>query len=137
MRTLRSRRSVLAVPGSSAKMLAKAQGLPVDEAFLDLEDAVAADAKQAARANVVAALNDGDWTGKTRAVRVNDLSTSWTYRDVLASQSDGGQGFLTFMRNSFIVAIGTVVLVAVCLAFFIFMVKAMARIQMPHRLPRD
>jgi citrate lyase subunit beta/citryl-CoA lyase len=64
-------------------MLAKAKGLPVDEAFLDLEDAVAADAKQAARGNVVAALNEGDWTGKTRAVRVNDLSTSWTYRDVL------------------------------------------------------
>ena len=83
MRTLRSRRSVLAVPGSSPKMLAKAQGLPADEAFLDLEDAVAADAKQSARANVVAALNDGDWSGKTRAVRVNDLSTSWTYRDVL------------------------------------------------------
>ena len=83
MRTQRSRRSVLAVPGSSAKMLAKAQGLPVDEAFLDLEDAVAADAKPAARANVVAALNDGDWAGTTRAVRVNDLSTSWTYRDVL------------------------------------------------------
>ena len=32
---------------------------------------------------MVAALNDGDWAGKTRAVRVNDLSTSWTYRDVL------------------------------------------------------
>ena len=84
MRTLRSRRSVLAVPGSSPKMLAKAQGLPVDEAFLDLEDAVAADGQgRRARANVVAALNDGDWGGKTRAVRVNDLSTSWTYRDVL------------------------------------------------------
>jgi citrate lyase subunit beta / citryl-CoA lyase len=64
-------------------MLAKAQGLPVDEAFLDLEDAVAPDAKAGARANVVAALNDGDWAGKTRSVRVNDLETSWTYRDVL------------------------------------------------------
>jgi citrate lyase subunit beta/citryl-CoA lyase len=83
MRTLRSRRSVLAVPGSSPKMLAKAQGLPVDEAFLDLEDAVAPDAKAGARANVVAALNDGDWGGTIRAVRVNDLETSWTYRDVL------------------------------------------------------
>jgi citrate lyase subunit beta/citryl-CoA lyase len=64
-------------------MLAKAQGLPVDEAFLDLEDAVAPDAKAGARKNVVAALNDGDWAGKTRSVRVNDLETSWTYRDVL------------------------------------------------------
>jgi len=90
MRTLRPRRSVLAVPGSSPRMLAKAQGLPVDEAFLDLEDAVAADAKQSARANVVAALNDGDWAGKTRAVRVNDLSTAWTYRDVLAVVEGAG-----------------------------------------------
>ena len=71
------------MPGSSPKMLAKAQGLAVDEAFLDLEDAVAPDAKAGARANVVAALNDGDWGGTTRAVRVNDLETSWTYRDVL------------------------------------------------------
>ena len=60
MRTLRSRRSVLAVPGSSPKMLAKAQGLPVDEAFLDLEDAVAADAKANTRDNIDTALNDED-----------------------------------------------------------------------------
>jgi citrate lyase subunit beta/citryl-CoA lyase len=78
MRTLRPRRSVLAVPGSSPKMLAKAQGLPVDEAFLDLEDAVAADAKRSARANVVAALNDGDWAGTTPAVRGNDQYTPRT-----------------------------------------------------------
>ena len=80
---MRSRRSVLAVPGSSPKMLSKAQGLPADEVFLDLEDAVAADAKAAARRNVVAALTDGEWAGRTRAVRVNDLSTAWTYRDVV------------------------------------------------------
>ena len=82
-RPLRSRRSVLAVPGSSPKMLDKAQGLPADEVFLDLEDAVAPDAKAGARRNVVAALTTGDWGGRTRAVRVNDLTTAWTYRDVL------------------------------------------------------
>ncbi|WP_432834706.1 HpcH/HpaI aldolase/citrate lyase family protein [Dactylosporangium sp. CA-092794] len=79
----RPRRSCLAVPGSSVKMLGKAQGLPADQVFLDLEDAVAALAKPDARKNVVAALNDGDWAGKTRAVRVNDLTTPWTYRDVI------------------------------------------------------
>jgi citrate lyase subunit beta / citryl-CoA lyase len=79
----RPRRSCLAVPGSSAKMLDKAQGLPADHVFLDLEDAVAPQAKPAARRNVVAALTDGEWGGKVRAVRVNDLSTEWTYRDVL------------------------------------------------------
>src|SRR5689334_18171568 len=64
-------------------MLAKAKGLPADQVFLDLEDAVAPLAKPDARKNVVAALNDGDWGGKTRAVRVNDLTTPWTYTDVI------------------------------------------------------
>jgi citrate lyase subunit beta / citryl-CoA lyase len=79
----RPRRSCLAVPGSSVKMLEKSQGLPADQVFLDLEDAVAPLAKPAARKNVVAALTKGDWGGKTRAVRVNDLTTPWTYRDVV------------------------------------------------------
>jgi citrate lyase subunit beta/citryl-CoA lyase len=64
-------------------MLGKAQGLPADQVFLDLEDAVAPLAKPEARKNIVAALNDGGWTGKTRVVRVNDLTTPWTYRDVI------------------------------------------------------
>jgi citrate lyase subunit beta / citryl-CoA lyase len=64
-------------------MLEKAQGLPADQVFLDLEDAVAPLAKPEARKNVVAALTEGDWGGKTRAVRVNDLTTPWTYRDVV------------------------------------------------------
>jgi citrate lyase subunit beta/citryl-CoA lyase len=64
-------------------MLAKAPGLAADQVFLDLEDAVAPDAKESARDNVVAALNDGAWQGKTTAVRVNDLTTPWTYRDVI------------------------------------------------------
>ncbi|HEY8533937.1 MAG TPA: CoA ester lyase [Micromonospora sp.] len=79
----RPRRSCLAVPGSSVKMLNKAQGLPADQVFLDLEDAVAPLAKREARKNVVTALNEGDWGGKIRAVRVNDVSTPWAYRDVI------------------------------------------------------
>jgi citrate lyase subunit beta/citryl-CoA lyase len=79
----RSRRSCLAVPGSSPKMLDKAQGLPADQVFLDLEDSVAPLAKVDARKNVVAALNDGGWAGKTRVVRVNDWTTTWTYADVI------------------------------------------------------
>ena len=82
-RPLRSRRSCLAVPGSSPKMLDKAQGLPADQVFLDLEDAVAPLAKADARKNVIAALADGDWSGKTRVVRVNDWTTEWTYGDVI------------------------------------------------------
>jgi citrate lyase subunit beta / citryl-CoA lyase len=79
----RPRRSCLAVPGSSLKMLDKAQGLPADQVFLDLEDAVAPLAKPGARKNVIAALNNGDWAGKIRVVRVNDLTTHWTYGDVI------------------------------------------------------
>jgi citrate lyase subunit beta/citryl-CoA lyase len=86
----RPRRSCLAVPGSSVKMLGKAQGLPADQVFLDLEDAVAPLAKPEARKNIVAALNDGDWAGKARVVRVNDLTTPWTYRDVVEVAEGAG-----------------------------------------------
>ncbi len=64
-------------------MLDKAQGLPADQVFLDLEDAVAPLAKPAARKNIVSVLNEGDWGSKTRVVRVNDLTTPWTYTDVI------------------------------------------------------
>jgi citrate lyase subunit beta/citryl-CoA lyase len=64
-------------------MLDKAQGLSADQVFLDLEDAVAPLAKPEARKNIVAALTTGDWSGKARVVRVNDLTTSWTYQDVI------------------------------------------------------
>ena len=87
---LRPRRSCLAVPGSSIKMMGKAQGLPADQVFLDLEDSVAPLAKEGARANIVAALNEGDWSGKTRVVRVNDLTTQWTYRDVITVVEGAG-----------------------------------------------
>jgi citrate lyase subunit beta / citryl-CoA lyase len=80
---MRSRRTTLAVPGSNPRFIEKAQGLPADEIFLDLEDAVAPSAKEEARKLVVAALNEGDWTGRTRVVRVNDLDTQWAYRDVI------------------------------------------------------
>jgi citrate lyase subunit beta/citryl-CoA lyase len=82
-KTLRSRRSCLAVPGSNPRFLEKAKGLPADQVFLDLEDAVAPLAKPDARKNIVAALNDGGWGDKVRVVRVNDWTTQWTYRDVI------------------------------------------------------
>src|SRR6195952_6169663 len=81
--TLRPRRSCLAVPGSNPRFLEKAKGLAADQVFLDLEDACAPLAKPEARKNIVAALNDGGWGNKIRVVRVNDLTTHWTYRDVV------------------------------------------------------
>lgn len=83
-RIARSRRSVLAVPGSSPKMLEKAKGLAVDALFMDLEDAVAPLAKQEARENIVAALRGGGYDGKLLTVRVNDWASQWTYADVIA-----------------------------------------------------
>ena len=79
----RTRRSCLAVPGSSVKMLTKAKGLGADQVFLDLEDACAPLVKPEARKNIVAALNEGGWGTTIRAVRVNDWTTHWTYRDVV------------------------------------------------------
>jgi citrate lyase subunit beta/citryl-CoA lyase len=81
-RPFRSRRSCLAVPGSSEKMIAKAQTLPVDHFFLDLEDAVAPSAKADARATVVDALREGDWGQRVRTVRVNDCTSEWVLRDI-------------------------------------------------------
>ena len=90
-RAFRSRRTVLAVPGSSPRFLAKAQGLAVDEVFLDLEDAVAPAQKTEARTAVAAALRSGDWGAKVRAVRVNDASTGWAYRDVIDVVEQAGE----------------------------------------------
>src|SRR3954470_686314 len=82
-RPVRARRSNLAVPGSNRKMIDKARTLPVDQVFLDLEDAVAPLAKPGARGTIVEALTEGDWGERVRVVRVNDWTTPWTYRDVV------------------------------------------------------
>jgi len=96
-RALRPRRSNLAVPGSSVKMLSKAKGLGADQAFLDLEDACAPLVKPEARKNVVAALNEGGWGSTIRAVRVNDWTTHWTYRDVVEVVEGAGQNLDAIM----------------------------------------
>ncbi|QEM47722.1 HpcH/HpaI aldolase/citrate lyase family protein [Mycolicibacterium grossiae] len=79
----RPRRTCLSVPGSSEKMIAKAKQLPADEVFLDLEDAVAPEAKSAARTRVAAALAAPGWAGQLRGVRVNDWTTPWTHADLI------------------------------------------------------
>jgi citrate lyase subunit beta / citryl-CoA lyase len=77
------RRSCLSVPGSSEKMMGKAQNLGADMVFLDLEDATAPLEKEAARDKVVKAINDLDWGDAVLCVRVNAWDTKWTYRDVI------------------------------------------------------
>jgi len=88
----RPRRTCLAVPGSSPRFLARARTLPADEVFLDLEDAVAPAAKPGARQAVVAALNEGGWGERIRAVRVNDALSPWAYRDVIEVVEGAGAG---------------------------------------------
>ncbi|WP_407664767.1 HpcH/HpaI aldolase/citrate lyase family protein [Mycolicibacterium litorale] len=71
-------------------MIEKAKGLPADEVFLDLEDAVAPDAKAEARTRVAVALAESGWAGQLRGVRVNDWTTPWTYADVIEVVSTAG-----------------------------------------------
>ena len=74
----------MAVPGSNPKFIEKARGLPIDQLFLDLEDACAPLAKPGARKTIVEELNAGGFNPKTvKTVRVNDWTTQWTYRDVI------------------------------------------------------
>ena len=81
----RLHRSELAVPGSRPELFEKAAAGRADYVFLDLEDAVAPDNKEAARRNVVEALGDIDWrgSGKTVSVRINGLDTHYMYRDLI------------------------------------------------------
>jgi citrate lyase subunit beta/citryl-CoA lyase len=82
-----ARRSCLSVPGSSASMLAKAPQRAADEIVIDLEDAVAASAKDEARETVAAALQEPQYEGARTAVRVNAPRTPWCHRDMIAMAS--------------------------------------------------
>ncbi len=78
------RRSLLYLPGSNARALAKARTLACDGVILDLEDAVAPDAKAAARSQVVQALAAGGFGRREVVVRVNGLDTPWGEADIEA-----------------------------------------------------
>ena len=86
----RPHRSELAVPGTNVRAMAKAPTLGADVVFLDLEDAVAPDDKEQARANIIDALLGQDWTGGAVSVRVNGLDTHWCYRDVVEVVEQAG-----------------------------------------------
>ena len=78
----RPRRSLLYMPGSTPRALEKARGLPADGLIIDLEDAVAADTKEAARAIVAAALAAGGYGTRELVLRVNQLDTPWGHSDL-------------------------------------------------------
>ena len=81
----RPRRSVLYMPGSNAKALAKASTLPVDALILDLEDSVAPDQKIAAREQVVRAVRAGGFGGREVVIRINGPHTPWGEDDLAAA----------------------------------------------------
>lgn len=85
MTTIRPRRSVLYMPGSNARALEKAKTLPADALILDLEDAVAPDAKAAARDQVCAAVKAGGYGLREVVIRVNALNTPWAEDDLAAA----------------------------------------------------
>lgn len=82
--TARPRRSALYMPASNARALAKARTLPADVIILDLEDAVAPEAKPQARAAAVAAAQEGGFGNRELVIRVNGLDTPWGADDLAA-----------------------------------------------------
>ena len=80
---MRLERSELAVPASNWRMIEKAAASDADLAFLDLEDAVAPEAKPSARQNVIRAFTELDWGTKPRVFRINALDTPFFYRDLI------------------------------------------------------
>lgn len=89
----RLRRSCLAVPGSNPRMMQRAAERGADQLFLDLEDAVAPEEKERARAMVVEALNTHDYGDAVVAVRVNDATTPYMYGDIIALLEGAGGAF--------------------------------------------
>jgi citrate lyase subunit beta / citryl-CoA lyase len=92
--TYRPRRSVLYMPGANERALEKAKGLPADALILDLEDAVAPDAKADARDRVCAAVADGGYGHREVAIRANGLDTAWFTDDVAAIAQAGPDALL-------------------------------------------
>jgi citrate lyase subunit beta / citryl-CoA lyase len=84
--TVRPRRSVLYMPGSNPRALEKARELPADVLILDLEDAVAPEAKLQAREAVVKAIQQG-FGDREVLVRINGLDTRWWVEDIDAAAS--------------------------------------------------
>jgi len=85
MNPIRPRRSVLYMPGSNARALEKARSLPADALILDLEDAVAPDAKEVARQQVCEAVRARGFGKREVIVRINALSTAWGEADLAAA----------------------------------------------------
>ncbi len=96
----RPRRSVLYMPASNAKALEKAKTLPADAIIFDLEDAVAPDAKPAAREAAYAAVTSGEYGKRELTIRVNSIGTEWHSDDLAAAAQAGPDGIVVPKVNS-------------------------------------
>ena len=94
MSIVRPRRSVLYMPGANARALDKARSLPADALILDLEDAVAPDAKDLARRQVMEAVAQGGYGWREIVVRMNGLDTPWGLDDLNAIATSGAAAIL-------------------------------------------
>jgi citrate lyase beta subunit len=92
--TVRPRRSVLYMPGANTRALEKARTLPADALIFDLEDAVAPEAKEAARTNVVLAAESRAYGKREIAIRCNGLGTPWAEADIEAVAKSGADALL-------------------------------------------
>src|SRR3981081_2986671 len=92
--TIRPRRSVLYMPGANARAFEKAKTLPCDAVILDLEDAVAPDAKVAARQQVKTPGESGSFGNGEVIVRINGLDTAWWLEDLAAAAKAHPDGIL-------------------------------------------
>lgn len=82
--TVRPRRSALYMPASNPRAIAKARSLPADVIILDLEDAVAPEAKESARDAAIAAAAEGGFGNRELVIRINALDTPWGKDDLAA-----------------------------------------------------
>lgn len=96
----RPRRSALYLPASNAKAIAKARTLPCDIVILDLEDAVAPEAKEEARAAAVAAIAEGGFGHREVAIRANGIDTEWGAADLAAIANSKADAVLVPKVNS-------------------------------------
>lgn len=100
MTEFKPRRSVLYMPSSNERALEKAKTIACDALILDLEDAVAPEAKPEARLNAAAAVKSGEYGNRELTIRVNSIGTEWHDEDIKAAAAAGPHGIVVPKVNS-------------------------------------
>lgn len=94
MTTDRPRRSALYMPGANERALEKGKTVPADVLIMDVEDGVAPEAKEEARARIVAMLAGGGYGGREIGVRINGIGTRWHEDDISAFARSGADALV-------------------------------------------